>query len=215
MTDAQAINLIQADFDNASNAEVLSDLQAIHDDLCRVMRLKPSTQTLSSIVAGTPGYALSAGWARVFGVRYFSSATDYTKLKATDKDELDSFRYNWRLESGTPDSYYIESGNIYLVPSPDTSSSGGYPKVEVDISSTETLSGSGTNLPSGVSSYRAWIEGAKWLIALRYQDPRTSYYEKRYEDERKKLFQQVQQASAEFKPRFIPVGQSSSYRVRR
>lgn len=214
MTAGEVIDLVQRDLKNASDAECLDDLQAIHDDLAFSMRLKPSTQTLSSLVSGTASYALSTGWARVFGVRYYTSATSYEKLKPTSKDELDSFRQYWRTETGEPDSYYIDGGNIVLVPAANETSSGSYPQVQVDLSLTETLADA-TTLPTGISSYRAWVEGTKMLVAARYEDPRFNLYAQRYDIYRKRLFEQIQQGSAEYKPRILPPGASQSFRVRR
>lgn len=209
MTADDIIDLAQRDFSDRSDAECLSDLQAIHDELCHDFKLKPSTSTIN-LTASTASYTLVA--ARVFDVRYRRSASEYKQLIPTHRDELDITDSQWRSRADSePEYFFMEADKIYLVPAPDTTTSSGYPIVEADIASTETLSGA-TVLPAGLSSYRVYVEGLKARLALRVEDPRYGEYHRMYMEERKRLASQLHTKAQRFSPRWLPAGALGSFR---
>jgi len=212
-TAQQVIDKCQLDFPSRSDTECLDDLQELHNEICFKLKLAPATQTLSSLVAGTASYALASGTARVYEVRYYTSATSYHKLNATHIDELSTTRFNWRTESGTPDSFALQAGNIILVPNPSTSSVANYPQVQVDHTLVTTLS-IGDSLPTGLISYKAWIDGLKMKSAARLEDPRLGYYKTEHERGIKLIYDQLYRMAAEFTPRINPPGSNISFRTR-
>jgi hypothetical protein len=206
MTVNQAIAKIQLDFPNASSAELLDDIQVIHDELCFDFKLVKSTVTNTSLVAGTRSYNLASGAVRVYQVRYVRSATDgdFRVLHETSEDELDTVQRNWRgLADGEPVKFFADSGQIHLVPAPDTSTSGSYPQLQYEVASSATLTGT-DNLPSGLSSQEAWVAGVKARVALRYEDKRYPIYERAYAIERRRLATQVNNLPARYQQVFRP-----------
>jgi len=205
-TVADVIGVIQLDFPNASDTEILSCLQQVHNEICFDYKLKPALGTITTLAVGTREYALPASTARVDQVRYRNSATreDFTVLQPTHIDELDTLDVRWRARAnGKPQQFYIQAGNIGLVPPPDTATSGSYPQIELDVSQYEILT-AGTTLPTSVVSHQAWVEGAKARIALRYEDQRYAVYQRAFEMERKRLAHQLNSFSRQFKVQFLP-----------
>lgn len=212
-TAGDIIDEAQRDFTHRSDAECLADLQAVHDELCFDFRLKIASTTIS-ITAGTASYT-QAG--RVYDARYTRSATrgDYKTLKATHKEELDEIDPRWRArENAEPEYFYMEAGNIVLHPTPDETTSGSYPRIDVDYATSETLV-SGTDLPDGLMSYRVYVEGLKSRLALRVEDPRYPAYERMYQLERKRLADQLNHTAADFVSRQLPAGAITGFRRRR
>lgn len=215
MTATQAIAEAQRDFPDRSTTECLADLQAVHDELTFDFRIAPSSTTIN-VTSGTAGYALASGTSRIYSVRYTRSATkgDYKTLRPTHKDELDQVYERWRSrDNAEPEMYYIEGGSIYLVPAPNATTSGSYPRLDLDVSSTATLSG-GTNLPTLPSS-RVYIEGLKARLALRTEDSRYGEYARMYAIERKRLGTILNNQAAYFSPRMLPGSAFASWRTRR
>lgn len=218
MTFNELIAQVKLDFAKVSDAEVLADLQAIHDELCFDFKLIKSTETETSLVAGTREYALPAGTARVYQVRYVRSATagDFRVLQETSEDELDQTRRNWRgLDNGEPYKFFADGGNLSLVPAPDTASSGSpaYPRLEFEIASYEPGLDGTEDLPTGLSSYEAWVDGAKMRLALKRQDKRYPLYERAYMMNRRRLATQVNQLPARYQQVYRPAPYQGSQKV--
>lgn len=193
MTAQEVIDLAKLDFPDETDTKALADLQVIHDELCFDFKVYPSTQSLTSLVAGTNNYALTAGTKRVYNARYLANSSSSKPLEPTHRDHMDVLDPNWEARAnGTPREYWVEAGKVYLHPTPDTSSSGGYPKVELVTTLGQTLV-VGTTLPS-VPNYQAWVEGVKWRIALRKNDPRMEIYRGLYMMERTRLADQLSSA---------------------
>lgn len=192
------VDKVRLDFPDRSETEVLSDLQDVYDNLAFEDRISTGTTSWTT-TADDSTYALSASTARVHQVRYFEAAGDYSVLTPTHVDELDSRTPYWRNdESGTPEKFYIDGGTLVVHPAPVSTASGGYPKIEADVSLTATLELS-TVLPVLVS-YNVFTAGAKMLAALRTNDGRYEEYKSQFHEERNRLNRQVTVKAADFRP---------------
>lgn len=214
-TAADILTQVAYTFPNVEETEALAYLQEVHDELCFDFKLDKSTVTNTSLVADTRAYAYPAGTARIYQVRYVRSATegDFRVLVETSEDELDGRQANWRgLSSGEPTQFFADTGQINLVPAPDTSTSGSYPQLSYEISSYETLS-TGTNMPTGLTSYQAWVEGVKVKIAVSYKDDRLGIFDQLYSAARKRLGTQVNNLPARYQPVFRPAFSGGSRKV--
>lgn len=212
VTAQNIVTEVQFDFPDRSDTELLADLQDVYDELSFDFKLNPGTQSVSTITAGTAGYALSAGTTRVYQARYHTSSTSYTVLDMVHVDWLDAYQSQWRGASdGTPRYCYVELGTIYLHPAPDTSTSGGYPTLDVDTTTNATLV-LATALPAGLASYKVFSEGVKALSALRTSDGRYPEYKARYEAEKDRLARQTHRFGVHFHPT-LSVETSSTGRV--
>lgn len=196
MTVQQLIDRVQIDFPDQSEAECLSDLQSVYDELSFDYKLSPSTAEIS-LTAGTGEYALPAGVTRVFEARYVSSASSATVLVQAHTDWLDNNYPGWRShDSGTPRYCYAEAGNIGLYPKPSETTSGSYPKVHADVTTRIDL-GLSDDLPS-LADYGAFVDGVKAAICARTNDSRYPVYKDRHESGVRRLSIQVQRFNARY-----------------
>lgn len=207
MTVGEVIDLVQRDFPESSDAEILDDIQQIHDKLCFTYPLIEETQVLSSLAVGTRGYSLASGACRVRKVRYKASASSqYQQIDATTLDTLEYGGPGWRdMPNGVPYQYYVKMGQINFVPAPATASTGSpaYPRIEVDIHKVETLT-SGSNLPAGLASYQAWVTYGKARAAFRLNDARYSELMRQHQEEVGRLHSQIFLNSTEVHQRIDP-----------
>lgn len=214
-TAQDVINEAKREFDGRSDEECLADLQAVHNELCWDFKLIPSEDTIN-LTAGTSSYSMPADCARVYELRYRTSSTrsNFTRLIATEREELDELHNHWRgTNNGKPQYYYILGGLLYLYPTPDTSTSAGYPILEIDYSAITTLA-SGTDLPSSLFTYRAYVEGLKSRLALREEDERYGEYMRMYTMERKRLAEQLFSRAADYRQKIYGPGTTQGFRSR-
>lgn len=162
----------------------------VHNDILARCGIQTGTETLSALVAGTKEYALSvtARWAAT--AVYVRSATDGDAVKLVSKaqESLEAQDGTYKFEgTGEPTHYYIthdSEGTVYigLDPTPDTSTSGGYPKVVMRVGRGATLTAAG-NLPLGVKNTTAWIAGIQAFWAKRRGLPEANQKWEEYEHE--------------------------------
>ena len=126
---------------NNANREILFRCRLLREDVIQV-----------SLTDGTRQYDLSENALTVLSVDYKRSATDRKVLRATSVDEMDMYRPGWRSEStdaeGEPHSFFIvgvdssdtSKQQIAFDPIPSTTTSSGYPIVDVHCIEDATLS---------------------------------------------------------------------------
>lgn len=205
-TAGNIIDQAQLVIPEVNDTVALAYLQLIHNELCFDFKLSKATATNTSLVAGTRAYSLASGASRVYQVRYVRSATDgdFKVLMPTSEDELDQRYRNWRgMDDGEPNWVFVDSDQVNLVPSPDSSTSGSYPQLQYEYTSVATLS-SGTNLPTGVVSYEAWRCGLLWKMAEGYKPEIIEYWRMRYMEERGKLANQLHLFDAHYQRTITP-----------
>lgn len=202
MPTAQAIiDEAKLDFPDETDTRALSDLQSVDDYICFRFPVIRSRQDVT-LTADTREYSLPSNTVRVLACRYVTSATASDKLQARHLDWFDAYDYNWRDQSsGTPMDYYVDTANnnIGLHPAPDTTTSGGYPKLTLDVSQRRGTLVVGTDFGSNLPSYQAWVEGLRHRMALRTSDERLGYYERMFNHELAQLDLMLR-GSAEFQP---------------
>lgn len=205
-TIADIFTQVRLDFPSQSDAELLSDAQSIHDELCFDFKLIPGTLNLN-VTAGTSEYSLTGDHVTVYSADYARSATDAEPLRVSHPDEMDEFRPNWRREpASTPSWYYVESGKVGLVPAPSASTSGTYPRLELRTGQRQTLAltPSPTNLPAGLVSYQAWVDGIKARAAIRVSDQRATSFAQMYDASRRRLSEQLHSSARRYRRTFLP-----------
>lgn len=155
--------------------EYLTEADAI---LAYHLPLRLTTEDIN-LTSGTREYAFSDSLiSRVWTVRYLRSATadDSYKLEHTDLTKLDLESGNWEaLDDGEPQSFYLGSSSagalrIGVSPSPDTTTSGGYPILRCRVSKTAALA-SGGSLPDNIRTATVYVACAAWRYAEDYRDP--------------------------------------------
>jgi hypothetical protein len=130
-----------------------------HKELLDEAQVRNIPVTLGSLVDGTREYDWAEGNLKAWDAVYYDSSTSFKHLEHVTEDWLDIYKPNWRAEAeeGDPDYYYITSSQdtdsakkvIGFYPIPDTTTSGGYPKVIVEATQFAELTTSET-LPSTI-----------------------------------------------------------------
>ena len=174
-----AITVAQAQADcvaifNAMSAgtKTLRYLQKANDYLATKLPLSLTSEDITTIVAGTREYAVSALMKRLWSAEWVMSSADGDSydLKATSIPALNNSNPSWRrAPQGRPTRRYLSlSGDsvvIGLDPKPNLSTSGGYPLLRLYESRTTTLATDG-NLPANILSAAAHVFYACWLHAV-------------------------------------------------
>lgn len=199
------ISEIQDFFGSISDAQALNMIQKRDDYLRTLVTFNPSTVTLSSLVDGTREYALAGTVARIFSARYIRSAAtgDSSILHPTSRDELYESEGDWEgRDTGEPRMFYVRGGEIGFYPTPDATSSGGYPKVDLEVQSYVALTTSTampTNIPTG--AYDAWTFHVCEEWGMMKNDPRIEYFRLRKEEGYKLLRSATMGRVAHYNPK--------------
>ncbi len=175
---------IQRTYPEVTDANVLLDLNIVHEELCKLYRIKVGEEVLSSFVAETRKYNMPSNVAQVYSADFYTSSDSYFPLEPTTVQTLDNYTRGWRsFPSGTPTQYFIDgfvsSGTVPQIgfyPTPDTTTSSSYPQCRMDVAYFEELvqSGAGAGqssiMPPNVPDYDAWKYGTYKRIAERLND---------------------------------------------
>jgi len=146
--------------DCPDDSTLLKMMNDEHFDICRYVKLYPDTTVNVSLTAGTREYALSASVLHIWNAAYFTSATAYTPLRQTSRDRLDNDNMTWLQQSnGVPYLYYESGGYVGFYPTPNTTTSAGYPIVTLYCQSITTFSATSDSLPSQINNADPWIYG--------------------------------------------------------
>ncbi len=164
-------------FNDITDTEAVLYLNDIRSDVLAQLSLRKTTLSITTLAVGTSEYALNAAVMNVDQVRYqrSSDVDDFVVLTPITKDDLYAVNSYWKAEeNGEPRAFYLWTNTagavIGLTPSPSSATSGGYPKLDIDVSQTETLTIASTiydDLPSAT----VYINGIKKRFAEdRYSD---------------------------------------------
>ena len=127
------------DIANVVHREILSHIPELR-------RIPHSSPTQISLTANTKEYSLTEEIMQVDYVHYRTSSSVATKLAEMGVEELNKIVADWRsAAAGTPTQFYLTAnatnGGASMIgfhPTPDTSTSAGYPIVEVFGSKAES-----------------------------------------------------------------------------
>lgn len=182
---AEAVSKIVADvrgtYPNASPDLVLDLVNSIHQELCSTVAIDTSTIDVS-LTAGQREYPIGANVSWIRAARYMESADAWHALRPASAEELDSASPGWRWAqpSGPPTMIYVDGGNIGLHPVPPTTTSGGYPKVEI-VAATHSVLTHQSFLPEGIHTRLPWVHGARMLYALMHDKQNAPVFEALYQ----------------------------------
>jgi hypothetical protein len=160
LTAQKIISLARRHFESFDDQEALTYLQAVHNKILRLVRVKPDEIYNQALTAGVGDIALDPTISRIWSATYVSSEDDVRALYPRSVDELDwQTKGLWRSQlAGTPMWYDERAGRLILYPAPDVSTSSGYPIVALAVQKTEALSLTSV-LPVAVDEYDAWTYG--------------------------------------------------------
>lgn len=156
-----------ADYSRSSEGTV--DLQRANDWVLTAVRLYPDASEDLTLTANDDTYAYNINTLAIWQAVYLESSTSTgIVLQPKSVDTLDQDEPTWRTNpAGSPRYFFDRGGEVVLYPKPDTSSSGGYPKVVLYSTRKQTLSDV-TSLPESVRQIDAWADYICHLHAKRY-----------------------------------------------
>ena len=177
---------LQSVYPDASDALCLRSINRTVRALVQPDDSRTESVTLSSLVAGTASYALSESVVRVWSAEYQAESGSTKQLSALTMRQMERDYPNYRVAaSASPSSYAVtytgSALNLTLYPAPDSSSSGGYPRLVLRVSEAPTLT-SGSSLPANVSE-EAVEAGALWRVARVLDPAKADFYEKLWRQE--------------------------------
>lgn len=167
-----AVNTIVAKaqdaFRDMTTTKAVSYLNDIRPNLLSRLQQRRTSQDIT-LTAGTQQYVTSSS-VRIDEVRYQKSATasDYDVVHPISKDELVREELDWgKKGQGKVRRYWLETGTagakIGFLNIPETTTSGGYPKVVIYGTETNTLS-SGDTIYDDLPNSNIYVSG----ICLEY-----------------------------------------------
>jgi hypothetical protein len=148
-------------------ARALQLFNEAHLYILTQVRLVPDTTLQVGLTQGTQEYALPDNVCKIWDAAYYTSASDWTPLKATNVDSLfEDSGPNWQLQaSGQPWGFYERGGMIGFAPVPSVSTVSGYPNVTLFYTPATGL-GLDDTLPTNISSIYPWVYRMCELMAL-------------------------------------------------
>lgn len=216
ITVASVISAVQAVFPEATSAEIVTHVNTVDRDLsCRIKLRRTLTDV--SLTASDDEYTISEQILRVWAARYVRSAarSDQYPLMEISREELNSRNRNWNAAPDqAPTYYYLDVDStgdttIGFWPAPPTTTSGGYPKVVMEVSRWATLT-SGDSLPSKIKNIRAYKSGVCFYYAQERRKQEVAYWEAEYARaiklEEELEFARLVQYRARMIPNHLPKG---------
>lgn len=166
---------VRETYPDCTTTLALSNLNLIVRQLCRTIPLYRTSADVT-LTADDPSYTLSDTVGQIDTVFYVTSATQRTQLEYVALDELNQDDSNFRLrDSGTPSRYYLTQTassapagalEIGLDCPPDTTTSGGYPKLTIYYSEIPSADFSGSDSsPQALERPNVLVYGANMLYA--------------------------------------------------
>jgi len=153
--------------------DIVTYLNEIRPDILRRLRLRNTSQDIS-LTADTREYAITAPMLGATSIEYIRSATQSNRkaLVATNSETLDIVNPNWRARaSAEPREYYFvgtsTGSKIGFFPTPDTTTTGGYPIARIHYLDCDTLN-SGSTIQDDVLSPMVYVHA----ICQRYAEDR-------------------------------------------
>ena len=189
------IDGLHVTYPQVQDDQALLYFRQVHREVCNLGQLNYDSYTFSSLVAGTREYVMSDldVTTSVRAAYYQTDADTYYKLTPTSTDWLDEYRPNWRLDTdtGQPEMFYIEGKGSYVdpeetrigfYPTPNTTSTSGYPRV-VTYGTTYQAMNPTEDIAPIIPSIRVYIEGMKKLYASDRDPDRLAMWDELYKRE--------------------------------
>lgn len=183
-TVTQVVTAVRQVFPDIADADIVDKINEANQVITQKTKIYPETTVDINLVAGTREYVLSATIQKVWAAAYVTSAGEsgYQPLIETSQDELDIDNRTWRAQqNGVPYRYYELGGYVGLYPTPNTTTSGGYPILRLFVNTQTTLT-SISSLPSQVPTLEPWKWYACKEIALEKYPDRVGLYDKMWRD---------------------------------
>lgn len=175
MTLGDAISQAQQTFPELSSTRAIQFADMIHQRVCRFLDIGTHLEEIN-LTSGTAAYDLPLTIGRIHAVIYRLSDTQWTILKPSSWEYEDRFNEDWRVTSttGEPARYLVTTAQgsdptdklqVTLVPTPDTTTASGYPKLQIWMSGETTLDNASDVLPGSLLDAGCYVNGIRMLYA--------------------------------------------------
>ena len=208
LTVASAITRMRRKFTDISSATALEYLNLVHREILHLIPLSVVTEAIS-LTAGTYSYAINENDARVWAADYFlESGGDPYRLQGTSYEELNKTQTLWRTLQSQPTRYAIfrnaDDLVLLLNPVPDTTTSGGYPIVNMYVTRITDLTDVG-DLPVALRNTDVYVFGAlyRWAIDM-YDQKLVPMLKNLYDEAIRKEIDAHQVFNVQAPPKTIP-----------
>lgn len=159
------VRLHMSSFPQDVDANALIIMKDVHSSIVEQIDLYPVQTVDISLTSGTREYSLDPDIFQIKSGVYLTSASSYVPLWETSIDWLDYNAKSWRMQgTGQPTKYYELGGNIGFYPTPNTTTSGGYPIARLTVKKRNAITSISDSLPSQIPNLDAYVYGA----CLRY-----------------------------------------------
>lgn len=186
-TAASIISGVRLKYNDLEDTAAVIYLNEVVAEVRAKLNLRRTTVSITSLAVGTREYAEASLLLGVDEVRYQRTSTtdDFAKLiPLSGKEEayakIQEFQ---KLENGEPRWFYLSRGTtgpvIGLIPCPDTATSGGYPKLDMDVTQGETLT-TGSTLYDDLPSADVFVSGVKYKYARDKYPEDADYWENQF-----------------------------------
>ena len=171
------------------------------------------TQENIALTAGTPVYTLNDRTIKVWSAQYALSATPQNsyRLVPTSDREMDADSPGWRYftGSGDPNEYYVIPSStgapqLGLWPTPITSSTPTYPRVELQISQEPTSVIISDSMPAIIRDPAAWTLGIIARHCFLNHPEKFPYWDDRFRMEMVETEKRTMSLVADYKPKMVP-----------
>lgn len=185
----------------------LPHLQATHNEILTLVRVKPDEEVDIDLVDGTYNYELDPTVVRIWAACYLTSAQNQNFfLMAKSMDEWDAVNPYWRTLTPAQPTYYDErAGEVLFQPTPPETTDviTGYPLIRLYVQTSDTLSLT-SEIPNTVQNYDAWIAGVCWRYSIVRHREQADFFRKWYTDSMRRLVGYSQGKAERVKPTLKP-----------
>lgn len=144
---------------NAANTYALALFQTAHNEILSISQIPSDATHTVNLTSGTNEYAIPAYIKKIWDVEmFYTPGSPPVRLTQRDKDWLDAYRPAWRGQpgTGTPTECCLDGTSIVLYPTPNLTTTGGYPYVKLWTLDGAVLA-TGDTLPGQIMDDLPWV----------------------------------------------------------
>ena len=190
-----AIDYFQEIYPECDETRALRYLNRVNKRLLGRLPFRNSTEDIT-LTSGTRKYDLSANTIKIWAAEYIrtSADDDFYHLTERNVDEMDILWPGWRSltnqSSSTPDTYFVDTATssdsakmqVGFYPTPPTSTSGGYPKVRLYVTTMTDYDTTDT-VPTDLLDEEVFVAGMCYFWSLRRDKEKNEFWKIRFEEE--------------------------------
>lgn len=195
-------------FEDLTKEDFTNHINRVHKDILIRMPVRVNTEDIS-LTSGTKEYALDSDIVKVWEAYRYDTSSTGEALTATSVHDLHLDTPHFRFDAnGKPKMFYVwnsvTTGDVIgFHPTPDTTTSSGYPKITLHVTRENTLDMT-TTLPTGVKDHQIYIEGVCYYAAMDVMPEKAQFWFNAYQMEMDKNRRFYQNRNPDHSPSVAP-----------